>query len=167
MSKKRKAFRYFNPTNMPIVSEAEARANPNPDHVRMVVPEGSDAEKIWKAAVNGRVCGVCRHFRLRQGQQLFEDEGTFLEMFDKLSLNHNMDWYGGPAMLKYAGICAYWGEQHMVFTMSPSRVNRKYVFSDTTYENQDESVECPHWEEGGVGQRGQPHFIGKRRNYEE
>jgi hypothetical protein len=167
MAKKRRPFRVWGPGGIPAVTEEEALRNPNPDHVRLVIPKGSDAEKIYQDAVEGRLCGVCRHFRLKEGQAMFRDEQTFLEIFDKLSIGHNVDWYGGVENLGSAGICGYWGPQHMVFFKSPSRINRLYVDSDVDYSNKDEPVRCPHWEHRDKGQRSTPHYVGKRRNYEE
>jgi hypothetical protein len=149
--------------DVPVVTQEEAEANPDPQHMRIVIPKGSEAERVYADAIKGKVCGHCRHFRLREGQEEFRDQKLFETLFDKLAMNHNQEWYG---RLDIFGLCAYW-DGHMTNAYAPRRVPKHFVSSNCTYLDKDEATECPQWEERGTGQASTPHYAGKKRNYEE
>jgi hypothetical protein len=149
--------------NAPVVSEEEARNNPNPQRPRVVVPSGSDAERLLRAAQEGRICGHCKYCRLREGQELFKDEQLFEQLFDKLAYNHNQEWYGRTDLF---AICKKW-DSHMVHLYAPARIPKHFLSSNCDVNDRDESVECPHWEPKGSGMSGGLHYVGKRRNHEE
>lgn len=147
--------------DVPVVTAEEAARDPLPRDARVVVPTGSDAEQIVERARQNQRCGMCRHFRLRQGQEEFRDQQLFERLFSEME--HDPLWYGRTDLF---GLCARW-DGHMVHAFAPRRIARHFLDSSVTYANKDESVECPDWDSAGVGQRGTPSFAGKRRNYEE
>lgn len=149
--------------DVPVVLEKDAKLDPYPKDARVVIPEGSEAERIYKDALNNKVCGFCTHCRLKEGQEMFKDQQLFEELFDRLSLGHNRDWYGRLDMF---AMCAKW-DGHMVHLMAPARIPKYFLHSDCTYDDKDESTACPDWAERGKGVRGTPHYVGKQRNYEE
>ena len=98
--------------DVPCVSEEDAKKDPFPKEARVVIPTGSEAERIWQDAKNNKVCGLCRHSRLKEGQQQFKDQKLFEDLFDSLSVGHNKDWYGRLDMFAiFAGLGWGRGEQ--------------------------------------------------------
>jgi hypothetical protein len=122
---------------MPIVTKEEADRTPNPNHARIVVPDKDEYDKIMKLINDPRRCGLCEHFRLRQGQMALKEQQTIPMAIHEY--DHNIQWYGD--LSKY-GLCAKW-EGHLVHCIAPARIPNQFLDSSIPYNERDRAVECP------------------------
>lgn len=145
------------------VTEDEKEQSPDPNRLRprIVVPDKEHFDQIMRCMYDSRRCGNCGFFLLRQGQELVHQGKIILEAVH--DHNHNAQWYGNQNQY---GLCDQW-EGHLASALGPIRIPRSFLDSSVSYEEKDQSVECPYYKPRGKGMRSLRHYVGKRRNYEE
>jgi len=147
-----------------VVTEEERARNPNPTEARIVVPDEATKEAVLKRIHKLHICGHCRHFDLRMGQEEYVNkQEVFLTAYNVLQ--HDPAWYGRPDMF---GACHQW-DGHMVHTHAPITIPSQFLNSDLPHEQRDRPVECPYFvEKKHVGDvaTSRIHYVGKRRNFE-
>jgi len=147
-----------------VVTEEERAKNPYATEARIVVPDEATQEAVLKRINKLHICGHCRHFDLRMGQEEFvSQQKVFLMAFD--SLQHDPAWYGRPDLY---GACHEW-DGHMAHFYAPITIPSQFLNSSLDHDHRDQPVECPWFKEKshpGEVATSRIHYVGKRRNYE-
>lgn len=147
-----------------VVTEEEKAKNPYAGEARIVVPDEATKEAVLKRIHKLHICGHCKFFDLRMGQEEFvRDQQVFVTAFD--ALQHDPAWYGRPDMF---GACHQW-DGHMPHQFSPITIPSQFLDSSLPYELRDQPKECPYFDERkhrGEVAMSRMHYVGKRRNFE-
>lgn len=147
-----------------VVTEEEKARDPNPREARIVVPDEATKEAVLKRIHKLHICGHCRHFDLRMGQEEFVSQQEVFKMaFD--SLQHDPAWYGRTDMY---GACHQF-DGHMPHQFAPITIPSQFLNSDLPFTQRDQPVECPYFTERkhrGEVATSRLHYVGKRRNFE-
>lgn len=147
-----------------VVTEAEREKNPYAEEARIVVPDEETQEAVLKRIHKLHICGHCKFFDLRMGQEEFVSRQKIFELaYD--SLQHDPAWYGRPDMY---GACHQW-DGHMPHQFAPITIPSQFLDSSLGYDQRDQPVECPRFSERkhrGEVAMSRVHYVGKRRNFE-
>jgi hypothetical protein len=147
-----------------VVTEEERAKNPYAEEARIVVPDEETQEAVLKRIKKLHICGHCRHFDLRMGQEEFVSRQEVFKMAYN-SLEHDPAWYGRTDMY---GACHEW-DGHMVHQFAPITIPSHFLNSDLPFDQRDQPVECPYFVEKKHARdvaTSRLHYVGKRRNYE-
>jgi hypothetical protein len=151
-------------SDMPIVTKEYAERHPVDEsrEARIVVPDQETIERLDQQMRNPKCCGMCKSFRLRQGQEQIQSERVFERAI--VEFDWDPSWIGDPRMY---GTCDQW-EGHSCSFYAPTKIPLKFLDSSVSYESQDSPRDCPAFKYRGKGVLSSAvHYIGKRQNYEE
>jgi len=127
---------------MNIMTEEQAQEAGTPvDGPRIVVADDSEIARFQ----TGRVCGECRNFRHRLGQEEAAKQQLFQRVTDKQEIGHDLSWYGNPQMF---GMCDVW-EGHLPHAMAPCTIPKHLMDSSVSYHDKDAKVDCPYYAKKG------------------
>ena len=147
-----------------VVTEEEKAKNPYSGEARIVVPDEATKEAVLKRINKLYICGHCKFFDLRMGQEEFvSQQQVFMMAFN--SLQHDPAWYGRTDMY---GACHQW-DGHMPHAFAPITIPSQFLDSDLPHDLRDQPKECPHFKSkkhAGEVATSRMHYVGKRRNYE-
>lgn len=139
---------------IPYITEEKFRENEkeNKKKAFIVIPDSDEGREILEKITTKEICGECRHFNLRAGQEEIRNT-QFIHVLcremDLSSLGQAHRWDG-------FGQCEHFDggkdAMYLVHRFSPGRAPRGYLEgSSVKYTEKDQDLKCPAWESCGAG----------------